>query len=416
MKDKVKGITQRSTGLYMWRIKVPKPIQAMLDGRANFYHSLGYDKAKAFALAIKYQEKYTKLFRSIRSSQQNTSLQSGSQLLSDLGIPLRQHTQDEIMNLPIALENILNTVDHLEYEELPPKFKQVADILRGTQEIKLSDVNARYIRERGKTDTNRPVEQFIEVNSDMDIRLIKREHIYSYRTWLIAKGNASGTQIKRISAISRLFNFAKAEYDLPTLGNPATRITFDTSDTKERLPLSNKDYKTLLDLSIAKADDKRTLLAVLAVTGCRLSEVTGLLVGDVDTSQRSITVRPNAYRTIKTSNSNRTIPIVNDAVWSLLLSFTLDKGKEEAVFPDLIGKQKMNSVSAVSVKFIKKNVAPDSDAHSIRHTVTQKLKDVVAPDAVIKALLGWSNEGMLNNYGGELAIDVKRKWLEKALL
>jgi hypothetical protein len=75
----------------------------------------------------------------------------------------------------------------------------------------------------------------------------------------------------------------------------------------------------------------------------------------------------------------------------------------------------MNSVSAISVKFIKKNVAPDSDAHSIRHTVTQKLKDVVAPDAVIKALLGWSNEGMLNNYGGELAIDVKRKWLEKAL-
>ena len=40
---------------------------------------------------------------------------------------------------------------------------------------------------------------------------------------------------------------------------------------------------------------------------------------------------------------------------------------------------------------------------------------VVAPDAVIKALLGWSNEGMLNNYGGEPAIDVKRKWLEKAL-
>jgi integrase len=106
---------------------------------------------------------------------------------------------------------------------------------------------------------------------------------------------------------------------------------------------------------------------------------------------------------------------VNDAVWSLLLSFTLDKGTDEPVFPDLIGKQKMNSVSAISVKFIKKNVAPDSDAHSIRHTVTQKLKDVVAPDAVIKALLGWSNEGMLNNYGGELAIDVKRKWLEKAL-
>jgi hypothetical protein len=87
----------------MWRIKVPKPLQAMLDGRANFYHSLGYDKAKAFALAIKYQEKYIKLFRSIRSSLQNSSLQSGSQLLSDLGIPLRQHTQ-ELLTFSEALK------------------------------------------------------------------------------------------------------------------------------------------------------------------------------------------------------------------------------------------------------------------------------------------------------------------------
>ena len=412
---KVKGITQRRTGLYMWRIKVPKPLQAMLDGKANFYHSLGYDKAKAFALAIKYQEKYIKLFRSIRSSLQNSSLQSGSQLLSDLGIPLRQHTQDEIMNLPPELENILNTVDHLEYEELPPKFKQIADVLRGTQEIKLSDVNTRYVRERKKTDTNRPVDQFIEVNSDMDIRIIKREHVYAYRTWLIAKGNASGTQIKRISAISRLFNFAKAEYDLPTLGNPATRITFDTSDTKERVPLSDENHKKLLTLALEKADDKRTLLALLAVTGCRLSEVTGLLVDDVDTAEKSITIRPNVHRTIKTSNSNRTIPIVIDKVWKLLLPFLKDKSATEPVFPDLIGKSKMNAVSAISVKFIKKNIDESSDAHSLRHTVTQKLKDAVAPDAVIKALLGWSNEGMLNNYGGELAIDVKRKWLKKAL-
>lgn len=402
----------------MFRIKVPKPIQALVNGKANFYHSLGYDQAKASALAVKYQEKYTKMFKALKDAQQHRHRVSGAQTLTDLGIPLREHTFDDLFQ-PNSntqnLENLLNSVDHLEYEDLPPKFKEISDIMRGTNKITLSDVNARYVRERKKTDTNLPVEQFIHINSDMDIRLIKREHVYAYRTWLVAKGNASGTQKKRIGAISRLFNFAKAEWDLPTLNNPATRITLDTSDTKERIPLTNENHKKLLALALEKGDDKRTLLAVLAVTGCRLSEITGLLVGDVSVKDKTITIRPNEHRTIKTSNSNRTIPIVIEKVWNALAVHLKGKTKTDPVFPDLIGKSKANSVSAVSVKFIKKHIDENSDAHSLRHTVTQKLKDVVAPDAVIKALLGWSNEGMLNNYGGELAIDVKTKWLRKAL-
>lgn len=414
---KVKGIYQKSSGLFMFRQDVPSDLQQVFQ-KTVIKHSLGNDHAKATVLAIKHKEKYLRLFASARASMaKQAKPRSGSQLLTDLNVPLRAHTTEEVMfDLPPALQNLLEKYDDYEYEELPPQIKEVADILKGDKSVLLSEVQTHYEKERKKSGTKLPVDQFIEVNSDMDVRLIKRSHIHSYVTYLKARGNAVGTLKKRVGAISRLLNYAKVEFDLPALGNPALRMTYDGDPPKERSAFTDDEWRMLIKLAIKEGDDKRLLLAMLATTGCRLSEISGLLVGDIDKKNQAITIKPNDVRRLKNQHSQRVVPLVHLPVWKLLIAFVDGKKASEPVFPNLAGSAKSNTVSNTAVKWIKRNINAERDAHSLRHTVKQKLADVECPPETIKSIMGWSADGMLAVYGnGDLAIDVKTKWLKKAI-
>ena len=44
-------------------------------------------------------------------------------------------------------------------------------------------------------------------------------------------------------------------------------------------------------------------------TGVRLSEIVGLEVQDVDLQERSVTIKPNNIRGLKTKGSHRTLPL-----------------------------------------------------------------------------------------------------------
>ncbi len=414
---KVKGIYQKSSGLFMFRQDVPSDLQQVFQ-KTVIKHSLGNDFAKATVLAIKHKEKYLRLFASARTSMaKQAKPRSGSQLLTDLNVPLRAHTTEEVMfDLPPALQNLLEKYDDYEYEELPPQIKEVADILKGDRAVLLSEVQSRYETERKKSGTKLPVDQFIEVNSDMDVRLIKRSHIHSYVEYLRARGNSVGTFKKRIGTIGRLLNYAKVEFDLPALGNPALRMTYEGAPPKERSSFTDEEWRMLLKLAIKEGDDKRLLLALLAVTGCRLSEISGLLVSDIDKKNQSITIKPNNLRRLKNSHSQRVIPLVHLPIWKLLITFVDGKKASEPVFPNLAGSAKSNTVSNTAVKWIKRHINSERDAHSLRHTVKQRLADVECPPDTIKSIMGWSADGMLAVYGnGDLAIDVKKKWLKKAL-
>jgi integrase len=170
-------------------------------------------------------------------------------------------------------------------------------------------------------------------------------------------------------------------------------MSFDTSDMEERSPLSDENYRFVLNKAIADGDQRRTLIATLAVTGCRLSEVSGLQVKDVNVKEKSISIKPNALRRLKNKSSERVMPIVDDRVWKLILKFH-QKGKpEDPLFDELAGNAKSNSVSATAVKWIKKHSGDaKAVAHSLRHTVTQKLKDTgEINDGVMKSII-WGDE------------------------
>jgi len=74
------------------------------------------------------------------------------------------------------------------------------------------------------------------------------------------------------------------------------------------------------------------LLATLALTGGRVSEVLGLEVSDVSFDRRTVTFRPNAWRRLKTSQSARVVPLWPQ-LEEILRAYVFDAPPGRLLFP-----------------------------------------------------------------------------------
>jgi integrase len=87
--------------------------------------------------------------------------------------------------------------------------------------------------------------------------------------------------------------------------------------TDEHIAIANPCYQ---DDPLAWA-----LFITLIDTGARLSEIVGLEVQDVNLQERSVTIRPNGIRGLKTKGAHRTLPLSQRAAETLQEH---SKGKE----------------------------------------------------------------------------------------
>jgi integrase len=79
-------------------------------------------------------------------------------------------------------------------------------------------------------------------------------------------------------------------------------------------------------------DDLRDIIRLLACTGARLAEISGLEVQDVDLQEMTINIRFNATRILKNDPSVRTVPVVDKRAIEALLVRIAGKRPTDAVF------------------------------------------------------------------------------------
>jgi integrase len=79
-------------------------------------------------------------------------------------------------------------------------------------------------------------------------------------------------------------------------------------------------------------------------TDCRLSEIGGLRIEDIDMENELIHVRPNAARRLKTRGSERTLPLVGYT--RLAMHQTISQANEEWLYPRYMKTGKCNANSA----------------------------------------------------------------------
>lgn len=145
-----------------------------------------------------------------------------------------------------------------------------------------------------------------------------RSDATKFRDYLFAKG-LNGASVARIfGTVRAVINLALSEFGL-ALVNPFSNVYFDrTVGVKKRNPIQIEDIRTIQTACKETDDEKRWLIALIADTGMRLAEATGLLRSDFIKQEGILCVKiqPHPWRPLKTKSSQRIIPIVGSAKWA----------------------------------------------------------------------------------------------------
>ena len=108
-------------------------------------------------------------------------------------------------------------------------------------------------------------------------------------------------------------------------------------------------------------------MPLLGETGCRLAEIVGLRLKDIDLENDLIHISPNVARRLKTRSSQRTLPLIGYARTAMEEATKWSDGEWLYLRYIKYGKCKADHVSAALNKWLKKDF-DGLTAHCPRHT------------------------------------------------
>lgn len=206
----------------------------------------------------------------------------------------------------------------------------------------LEDARTLYLRERMQGET--PEDQRrVRVRSRRVVSMVRaalggrdpvlvdltREDARNVRDHMLDRLKTEGTKIspasltRDLSGLRAIINFSATEIPLPaTFQNPFNKLSVkstrgQTSERGKRDPLPPAILKAARERIAVSARQPLPLIwRLLEGTGCRLAEITGLRVEDVDVSSDLPHVRIAWHedRRIKTDASARSVPLIGDAL------------------------------------------------------------------------------------------------------
>jgi len=241
---------------------------------------------------------------------------------------------------------------------------------------------------------------FISLAGDRDVSQYTREDAKLFVCHLEMKGNKTATLRRRINSLSAILNYAYAELDLDKR-NPFSRLFIkgEGEDSHKRGTFTNDQLKWGYDKALASGSQIKLLMPLLGETGCRLAEIVGLKLEDIDLENDLIHIRPNSARRLKTRSSQRTLPLVGYA--KLAMEQALEQGDSTYLFPRYIrdGACKGDHASAALGKWLKKDF-DGLTAHCLRHTFRDRLRALECPMDLIDQIGGWKSVSSIgNSYG-----------------
>jgi integrase len=180
----------------------------------------------------------------------------------------------------------------------------------------LSEMADEYLSLR-KIDTAPPklaLDTFIFLAGDRDVVSYTRDDAKLFVDVLSSQGNKTATIRRRINCISAILNYAYAELDVDKR-NPFSRLFIrgEGQDAHKRGTFTLEQLKQGYDHALSSGSQVKLLMPLLWETGCRLAEIVGLELNDIDMAEEIIHTRPNGIRRLKTANSTRILPLVGYA-------------------------------------------------------------------------------------------------------
>src|SRR6056300_290749 len=247
-----------------------------------------------------------------------------------------------------------------------------------------------------------------------DLTEYVRSDATKFRDYLFAKG-LNGASVARIfGTVRAVINLALSEFGL-SIVNPFSNVYFDQSQgVKKRIPVKPEDIEKVQQECYKADDEKRWLIALIADTGIRLGEGAGLLRSDFVEQDGilCVNIRPHPWRSLKTSSSERLVPLVGSSKWAAERILAQSTNSCFA-FPNYNDGQRTNanSASAALNKWLKLKIGRGYTIHSFRHSMRDRLRAVECPSEIIDQIGGWLTHGVGNSYGNGYPEALLFKWL-----
>jgi integrase len=139
-------------------------------------------------------------------------------------------------------------------------------------------------------------------------------------------------------------------------------IKGEGQDAHKRGTFTLDQLKQGYDHALSSGSQVKLLMPLLGETGCRLAEIVGLELDDIDMTEKVIHIRPNSIRRLKTANSTRTLPLVGYAKEAMTLA--LQQADDHCLYPRYLkdGTCRATHASNALGKWLKKDFGT---AHSL---------------------------------------------------
>ena len=309
---------------------------------------------------------------------------------------------------------------------LSPVELEAGQRLHGTAPVTLSDALELHLSLHKKRDDatfssyqRRAFKTLVDVVGDKSMPSFTRADARIYVEASLKKGANTGTIRRRLGAMASVFTTWRLERD-PQMANPFEKLSIagEGEDKNIRVPFTADGLAALNAHCRAKDDDLRWILAMLADTGARLSEIVGLGFADiVMDGTPHITIQPRPWRSLKNAFSARTVPLVGAALWAAArLKETAVKGQKFA-FPRYVSDDECRATAASGAlaSWLRRK-GFDHVPHELRHTMADRLRDVQCPKEIRYAIDGHAAQDVGDDYGTGFGLKVKAEWLAKIAL
>ena len=255
------------------------------------------------------------------------------------------------------------------------------------------------------------LKSLFEVAGDRPVTSYTRDDARAFLRHLQYSGNKTSTIRKRLSYVSAFINYAYQELEIDERV-PFSRIVIpaEGEDAVKRGSFTIEQLRDGYSEAMASPSHIHALFPILGETGCRLAEIVGLKVNDVDFDNGVLHIAPNEMRRLKTAGSQRGIPLAFYAHQALLKA--KDNTCCEWLFPMYIKPDGCYATHASNTlaKWTKRRWG--LTAHSLRHTFRDRLRAIEAPLEAIDQLGGWSSISTIGSkYGQGYSIDHLKKYV-----
>jgi integrase len=235
-----------------------------------------------------------------------------------------------------------------------------------------------------------------------------------FRDYLLERGMSASSVKRVIASVRAILNLVIKERGLsrPNIFN-GVFIPKDL-DKRSRPPVPSGEIQKIQNECKSADDEPRWLIALISDTGVRLAEACGLLCSDIKLTDAvpHLVIREHPWRRLKTSSSNRDVPLVGAALWA---AKRIMEQPGQFAFPKYCSQAlcKANSASTTLNKWLRPRVSEDCVIHSFRHSLRDRLRAVECPPDIADAIGGWTTVGVGQGYGKGYGLAVKRKWMQQ---